>query len=88
MEHGLAKSKCKNQQIVSLFPAHIIDFANVFVVMQEQRHSADYDPFFKVTKSQVKAYIASSRVAIDNFTACSARDKRAFCAYVLLKDRN
>ncbi len=87
LEHGLAKAKCKNTRIIGQFPAAIIDFADCFVSMQERRHAADYDPFFRVGKSQVRADIAYSRVAIANFIACQAKDKRAFCAYVLLKDR-
>jgi len=56
--------------------------------MQERRHSADYDPFFRITKSQVQIHIAATRKAIRNFGAVPEKDRRAFCAYVLLKDRN
>ncbi|MDE8345327.1 MAG: hypothetical protein POH28_04000, partial [Acidocella sp.] len=38
------------------------------------------------SKSQVFADIVLSSDAMDKFLACSTKDKRAFCAYVLLKD--
>jgi len=86
LEHGFAKNKCANQNILNRFPNGIIDFATAFVTMQERRHLADYDPLFDVTKSQVMADIVLTYNAIDKFSMCSAKDRKAFCAYVLLKD--
>lgn len=89
LEHGLCKTKCKKiKDSIEKFPGNIIDFANGFVTMQEKRHAADYNPHFRVTKSEVRAFIATTKAVIDGFEKCAAKDKRAFCAYVLLKDRN
>jgi hypothetical protein len=38
---------------VTKFPKEIEDFANAFLAMQDKRHSADYDPHAKFTKSEV-----------------------------------
>jgi len=62
-------------------------FADAFVKMQEQRHDADYDPFYRVTKSEVLVDIQSCRVVMADFLTSPTQDRRAFCAYVLLKDR-
>jgi len=88
LEHGIAKSKCKKREVMKKFPKEIEDFANMFVTMQEKRHSADYDPFMQFTKSEVSADIVSVKIAIARFKLASTKDRRAFCAYVLLKDRN
>lgn len=54
---------------------------------QEQRHDADYDPFAAFTKSDVQNDTALVERVIASFKAAKASDRRAFCAYVLLKKR-
>ena len=55
--------------------------------MQEKRHSADYDPYGKFTKSEVIADIRVVEQAANAFLKQSAKDRRAFCAWVLFKRR-
>lgn len=62
-------------------------FADMFVQMQEKRHEADYDPKQAFYKSAVQADIDAARVAIKNFQSVDKRHRRAFSAYVLLKER-
>lgn len=92
LEHRVAKTACtpkgKPAIILPLFPAAIQDFANAFVTMQEKRHSADYDPYVKLTKSAVKADIELVRQVITDFVAQPAKDRRAFAAHVLFKARD
>ena len=87
LEHGLAKDRCKNIKMIEKFPQDIQDFANLFVSMQEKRHSADYDPLEKFYKSAVSADIEQVDLAVNAFNTVSAMDRRAFCAYVLLRER-
>jgi len=86
IEHGFVKDKCKKPDILKHFPPQIADFANEFVRMQEQRHKADYDPSFTTTKSQAFADLISSSNAIEKFLSCDKKHRKAFCAYVLLRD--
>lgn len=86
LEHGFAKSACKDG-IVTKFPKAIEDFANNFVALQEKRHAADYDPSVKLTKSEVIADIAAAQEAITQFQREQAKDRRAFAAHVLFKKR-
>ncbi len=88
LDHGPAKQRCKNTSVMRRFPREVEDFANAFVTMQEKRHRADYDPFSRFTKSEVSTDIALARLAIERFKSARAKDRRAFCAYVLLKERN
>lgn len=87
LEHGFAKSACKDG-IVAKFPKAVEDFANNFVSMQEKRHAADYDPSIKLTKSEVVADINTAREAIKEFLKVPIKDRRAFAAHVLFKKRS
>jgi hypothetical protein len=87
LDHGHAKNQCKNQQMVKKFPKEIEDFANTFVQLQEKRHIADYDPKAKFAKSGVQSDIIIAYVAIETFNSAKRADRRAFCVYVLLKER-
>ncbi len=86
LEHGFAKSACKDG-IIAKFPKAIEDFANNFVALQEKRHAADYDPLVRLTKSEVVADIAAAKNAIVRFQAEPIKDRRAFAAHVLFKKR-
>lgn len=86
LNHGAAAKACQNK-LITKFPKEIEDFANAFIAMQDKRHSADYDPHAKFTKSEVLNDLALVSKAIADFEACDAKDRRAFCAYVLFKPR-
>lgn len=86
LEHGFAKSACKDS-LVTRFPKAIEDFANSFVTLQEKRHAADYDPSIKLAKSEVIADIKTAREAIMEFKKATTKDRRAFAAHVLFKKR-
>jgi uncharacterized protein (UPF0332 family) len=87
LEHNKTKDACKNANWIKKFPKAIEDFASTFVMMQEKRHAADYDPHIRLSKSEVINDIDFVVETIENFKASSIKDRRAFCAYVLLKVR-
>ena len=87
LEHAFAKQACLNKQIIAKFPQEIQDFANMFIQMQIERHNADYDPDKRFFKSAVLVNIAACEVAIADFANAPLKDRRAFAAWVLLKQR-
>jgi uncharacterized protein (UPF0332 family) len=87
LDHGPAKNACNNQAMMAKFPKHIQDFANMFWQTQVKRHDADYDPTKKFTKSEVVNDINAIEVTIINFENAAAKDKRAFSALVLFRER-
>lgn len=87
LDHNTVVNQCKNETIKK-FPKEIEDFANQFTSMQKKRHSADYDPFTKFVKSEVIADIQLTENAITLFESAPKLDRRAFCAFVLLKRRS
>jgi hypothetical protein len=88
IDHGTAKTACRDSAVVTQFPKPIEDFANTFVTMQTKRVSADYDPTSKFTKSEVVQDIATVKSAIDAFNAEPRKDRLAFCAFVLFRRRS
>ena len=88
LEHGPAKTKCRKREMTRKFPEEVRSFANAFAELQEKRHSVDYDPFVQFTKSDASTDIATVELAITAFKSAPVKDRRAFCAYTLFKDRN
>jgi hypothetical protein len=48
---------------------------------------ADYDPYVPVAPSEIQQDIDTLKEAIKNFDGQDEKDRRAFCAFVLLKRR-
>jgi hypothetical protein len=85
--HGAAKSCCDDQKKMKTFPKDIEDFGNTFVSLQFKRHSADYDPEFRVRRSEVLVDIDLAELAIKKIRAVPMKDRRAFAALVSLARR-
>ena len=88
LDHGSAYGACKQNKDLAKFPKGIEDFGNAFVELQGKRHSADYDPVARFTKSEVIADIERVEAVIAGFENESKKDRLAFCTFVLFKRRN
>ena len=86
-DHKFAKIQCKNRSVMARFPSEIQDFANQFAQLQERRHQADYDPFVKFTRHDVLTSIDAAVAAIGKLQASNIKDKRAFAAWTVMKNR-
>ena len=84
-EHRQAKARCENAP--SWFADEVRQFGQTFVDMQRKRHFADYDPDYRVGKSEVIADINDARAAIDRFLATPPNVRRDFALHVLTKVR-
>ncbi len=69
------------------FTPGVRDFGDLFVEMQQKRHSADYDPSERFKKSDVVGDIDRVQDIIAQFSTVPAGDRRAFAIYVLLVRR-
>ena len=85
LEHRQAKTRCEN--VPSSFPEEMQDFGQTFAELQGRRHLSDYDPDYRVRKSNVTAAINDARTAIDRFLATQASVRRDFAIHVLMKLR-
>ena len=89
MEHGRARSACRQAQTMPEFPAEIRDFADAFVVLQIERQQADYAlDMDAYRKSDVLRRIASAERAISRFEQADVEAKRGFAAHVLFRQRS
>ena len=89
LEHGRARSGCRQAQTMREFPAEIRDFADAFVVLQIERQQADYALDTAVyRKSDVLDYIVSAEQAINLFEPADMEARRAFAAHVLFRQRS
>lgn len=94
LDHGLARRRCIDRNMIARFPVDIQKFGEFFVFMQRLRHLADYDPDAKDTLDLPFSRLAILQIIDDvegtirNFNRVSLRDRRAFAVYVLLPVRN
>lgn len=86
-EHRYAASRCKDRTVMARFPKEIEDFANMFFLMQNKRIAADYDPSSRFARTEVHADIEAVDAAIEAFSRAGIRDRRAFAAWVTIRDR-
>jgi hypothetical protein len=87
LQHGPARKRCERRAMVKEFPSEIQNFASLFVLMQKERHRADYDPDAAFYKTYVRIRIAQAAILIKRFNRVPTRDRRAFAVYVLLDIR-
>lgn len=86
-EHAFAAQACARDHEISSFPSEIRQFARGFVNLQRKRHSADYDPFMRGRKSEVLDDIEETARLLDGFLSVPSRNRRAFAACVLFRQR-
>ena len=90
LNHRQARKFCAGGAI-NKFPPSIQNFGRVFVEMQRIRNSADYDPYAgyekPFTKTFVEYQIDLVERTIADFNATDKKDRKAFSARVLFKNR-
>jgi hypothetical protein len=69
------------------FPDTIVVCADAFVVLQEFRHSADYDPDHRVLRAEAIRAIKLAEDAIRDLKSAPKRDRRAFAVLRLFRRR-
>jgi len=67
--------------------ANIKAFADAIVELQEARHNADYDPLFRVSKSEAIAKVLTARDAIAKFESASEPEQKSCLVTLLFKGR-
>jgi len=88
LEHGRARSACREVHTMREFPTEIRNFAKEFVVLQKARQQADYaQDTDDYQQSDVLAYIASAELAIGQFEKADIAARRSFAAHALFRQR-
>lgn len=76
-------SKYRQYAPANGFDRGIKDFAAGFLELQQKRHSADYDPLYKVRSADAAAVVKSARSALTHFRGAGADQRLAFFALLL-----
>ena len=87
LEHGKARSACRQQAVMRTFPMEIRDFADTFDALQKARQQADYAHEDEYSEPEVLAIINTAEDAIVEFERADARHRRSFAVHVLFKRR-
>jgi hypothetical protein len=69
------------------FGPDLVAVATAFVDLQEKRHSADYDPLFRVSTSDAVLAVATSRAALARFRNAPRPRMKAFLSLVIFSPR-
>ena len=87
IDHGVAKHRSMNRQAMLRFSPSIRAFAEHFESLQEERHKADYDPGIRFSLDEAQNSLDTAALAIAELGKASLKDRRAFAAYITVKDR-
>lgn len=86
LEHGFAKQQCRKAADKG-FPDRIVQFADAFLSLQEERHRADYDPTATYTRAETFISVQTAQQAISDFRRSAKSDRAAFAVWVSMKAR-
>ena len=87
LQHGEARTACKEVRNLN-FPATLINCAETFITLQEERHDADYNPDHRILRAQALDLINMAEKAIIDLKATARRDRRAFAVQLLFRKRS
>jgi hypothetical protein len=86
LDHGPAKNASVQLANAGVGP-EIVGFADAFLVLQEERNKADYDPMSRYTREEVTDLIERAELAIRLLQAAPRADRRALAVLALFKKR-
>ena len=87
LQHGTARNRCLERNVIANFPVEIRDFAREFADMQPLRNSADYDPDAEFYRKNVIQHINEAEDVIRRFPNAPIADRRAFAVHILMSPR-
>ncbi len=85
LDHNFAKEQCK--KLPQTYSQELRDVAAAFIVLQELRHSADYDPGATFLLGDVESHIVLAESVLEKLAAATKPEQRAFVVWILLKTR-
>ena len=85
LNHNAAKRNLLQDQ--GLFSPQVRRFADVFVQLQDQRHSADYDPNKSFALPETMSWINQAEEAIENFMQTGADERKMVAIQSLIGRR-
>ena len=87
LEHGAARNRFRHAGHMEPFPRAVREFADTFNELQQERHTADYNPDHTFTVSGALRTIDHARQAILRFSSVSPEIRRNLATYILFGNR-
>ena len=87
LEHRFARDRFSTATAMASFTESIRDFGSAFVIMQGQRHDADYNPRVTFQRWEVLQAIERVEGVINDFLSTDLRTRRALATHVLFRPR-
>lgn len=87
LEHRFARDRFSTATAMASFPESVRDFGSAFVVLQGQRHDADYNPRLTFQRWEVLQAVERAEGVINDFLDTELRTRRALATYVLFRPR-
>ena len=88
IDHGNAKVRCLEvSNMPTKFAPQIVLFARTFVLLQQGRVEADYDPRARFMKFEVVNLVDESEKAILALASTTPEEQRAFVIFVALRQK-
>jgi uncharacterized protein (UPF0332 family) len=89
VDHATLRSACINARTAkTALTEELKEFADSFVVLQAQRHSADYDPATLMRTSEAKLAIAEAAKAIQLFDNVPQEERLLFLTQLAFRRRH
>ena len=85
LDHGFARRQIRPG--LSGFALAIQDFGAAFIVIQDERHKADYGPNAEFNRSETLRLINRAESAIIAFMNADPTERKAFAAHALFRAR-
>ncbi len=86
IDHGPAKNACVQAAALGL-SADALRFANILILLQQERQRADYDPLSRFSREETLALVKQAEEAIEALDAVPQGERRAFAVLVAFKKR-
>ena len=88
IEHASLAKRCKGARNETLgFPPAIVAYAIAIYDLQEDRHRADYNGYYKYSKEDAERRYLQAKSAIEGFDASDDRHQRAFIVWANFEKR-
>lgn len=89
LSHTYIVSQCKQGRFLNgNFALSIKEFARDFAELQIKRHKADYDPNYRITRSEIDSDIELVEKSIKVYRETKLKHRKAFSIFILLHSRN
>jgi hypothetical protein len=88
LDHRDLKERSEEARSKGIISANVKPFADAVIALQGDRHMADYNPLFRISKSDALVKVAMAKLAIQSFEKAPPDERKAYLVTLLFKRRS